>query len=50
MIDIPKLAERVSFELNQNMEPENNIMNNKIYDYILLCFFLEMILCLIFLR
>lgn len=40
MIDIPTLSQRLSYELNQNMEVENNIINNKIYDYILLCFFL----------
>ena len=40
MIDIPTLASRVSFELNQGAQVESNIINNKIYDYILLCFFL----------
>ncbi len=40
MIDIPLLAEKVSYEMNQGMELENRVLNNKIYDYILLCFFL----------
>jgi len=40
MIDIPTLAERVAHEMNQGSEVENGMMNNKIYDYILLCFFL----------
>lgn len=40
MIDIPKLAERISFQLNQGSEIENTVKDNKIYDYILLCFFL----------
>jgi 5'-3' exoribonuclease 1 len=40
MIDIPKLAERLSYELNQGKEVEESMKNNKIYDYIFLCFFL----------
>lgn len=40
MIDIPMLSSRVSHEMNQGTELTNEVMNNKIYDYILLCFFL----------
>ena len=40
MIDIPMLSSRVSHEMNQGAELTNEVMNNKIYDYILLCFFL----------
>lgn len=40
MIDIPTLSNRIAFELNQGEQVETNVINNKIYDYILLCFFL----------
>ena len=40
MIDIPVLADKVAHEMNQGSAIEEGMLNNKIYDYILLCFFL----------
>lgn len=40
ILDIPLLSNTLSFQLNNNLKPSTKQEENKIYDYIFLCFFL----------
>jgi len=40
ILDIPKLAEMIIYELNFNRKPNTKQQKNRLYDYIFLCFFL----------
>lgn len=40
LMDIPKFATALSYDLNDNRKPETSQKLNRIFDYILLCFFM----------
>lgn len=40
LMDIPKFATALSYDLNDNRKPETSQKHNRIFDYILLCFFM----------
>ena len=44
LLNIPEFAEVLSYELNDSKKMTNN-KYNRVFDYIFLCFFLEMIFC-----